>query len=165
VGDTIDVPPQRDILSRGRHCLEEGESRRYVDERKGSHGLMQPTPTEKAYEKGITLLKEGCIFNEFGTRRRRSFRTQDDVVAGLVRADKALAPQSRGGNFLGTSNVCRGDLVKWRLIVSPGPSSSKTRSHSRWNHCPRMVHGCTCLSIKVAHFRSQNSVDSCYSWV
>lgn len=60
---------------------------------------------EKAEHKGKSLLSRGCIFSEFGTRRRRSFKTQDTVIDGLVRA--ATLPDGKGLNpaFLGTSNV------------------------------------------------------------
>ena len=68
--------------------------------------LMPHTFVEKAYEKGIKLFQEGCILSEFGTRRRRSFKTQDEVVAGLIRANAAMASQSKGGKLFGTSNVC-----------------------------------------------------------
>ncbi|PVF97240.1 nicotinate phosphoribosyltransferase [Serendipita vermifera] len=59
----------------------------------------------RAYEKGKKLLEEGCIFSEFGTRRRRSFKTQDDVLAGLIRANQEPSAHSNGGKLLGTSNV------------------------------------------------------------
>jgi len=55
-----------------------------------------------AYEKGRTLLQAGCIFSEFGTRRRRSFKTQDIVVESLVRACKDTESK---GRLSGTSNV------------------------------------------------------------
>ncbi|KAF9267639.1 nicotinate phosphoribosyltransferase [Marasmius fiardii PR-910] len=57
---------------------------------------------ELAFEKGQALLKAGCNFNEFGTRRRRSYKNQDIVVKGLVRASQ----ETRGpGTLLGSSNV------------------------------------------------------------
>ena len=58
---------------------------------------------EQAYEKARTLLDAGCVFSEFGTRRRRSYHTQDLVVGVLVRANKET---NGGGKLLGTSNVC-----------------------------------------------------------
>ncbi|KAK7454533.1 nicotinate phosphoribosyltransferase [Stygiomarasmius scandens] len=57
---------------------------------------------EKAYEKGRALLEAGCTFSEFGTRRRRSFHTQDIVVAAVVRASKEIQGK---GRLSGTSNV------------------------------------------------------------
>lgn len=48
------------------------------------------------------LLQNGCIFSEFGTRRRRSFKAQDLVVSTLCRVAKLLP---NGSMFLGTSNV------------------------------------------------------------
>jgi len=58
---------------------------------------------ETAYAKGRALLEAGCVFSEFGTRRRRSYHTQDTVVQALVRASRDLA-DSRG-RMSGTSNV------------------------------------------------------------
>ncbi|KAJ7274570.1 nicotinate phosphoribosyltransferase [Mycena haematopus] len=55
-----------------------------------------------AYEKGRALLQADCTFSEFGTRRRRSFQTQDIVVESLVRAWKDTESK---GKLSGTSNV------------------------------------------------------------
>ncbi|KAJ7674164.1 nicotinate phosphoribosyltransferase [Mycena rosella] len=55
-----------------------------------------------AYEKGRALLQGDCVFSEFGTRRRRSFETQDIVVESLVRASKGIESK---GKLSGTSNV------------------------------------------------------------
>ncbi|KAJ3861622.1 nicotinate phosphoribosyltransferase [Lentinula novae-zelandiae] len=55
-----------------------------------------------AYQKGKALLEAGCVFSEFGTRRRRSFHTQDFVVRALIKATQDL-PNS--GKLTGTSNV------------------------------------------------------------
>ncbi|KAJ7475658.1 nicotinate phosphoribosyltransferase [Mycena latifolia] len=55
-----------------------------------------------AYEKGRALLQGDCVFSEFGTRRRRSFETQDIVVESLVRAYKETESK---GKLSGTSNV------------------------------------------------------------
>jgi len=60
---------------------------------------------EKAYQKGLKLIQEGCIFSEFGTRRRRSFETQETVIRGLVRANAEMTSLSTGGKLFGTSNV------------------------------------------------------------
>lgn len=55
-----------------------------------------------AADKGKALLQAECAFSEFGTRRRRSFKTQDVVVGSLVKTAK-LSPN--GHFFSGTSNV------------------------------------------------------------
>ncbi|KAH9995740.1 nicotinate phosphoribosyltransferase [Russula vinacea] len=57
---------------------------------------------DRAYEKGTKLLEASCPFSEFGTRRRRSYRSQDLVVGQLVRAGKDHPGR---GKLLGTSNV------------------------------------------------------------
>ncbi|KAI0714393.1 nicotinate phosphoribosyltransferase [Cerioporus squamosus] len=57
---------------------------------------------EAAYEKAETLLKAGCVFSEFGTRRRRSYRTQRLVMDAILKAAKDH-PGSGGVN--GTSNM------------------------------------------------------------
>ncbi|KAL6151188.1 nicotinate phosphoribosyltransferase [Exserohilum turcicum] len=60
---------------------------------------------EKAYHKGKALLEEGCIFSEFGSRRRRDYHTQDLVLQGLRRAADEGAKLGWAGKFSGTSNV------------------------------------------------------------
>ncbi|KAJ7158935.1 nicotinate phosphoribosyltransferase [Mycena filopes] len=55
-----------------------------------------------AYEKGRALLTADCVFSEFGTRRRRSFKAQDIVVESLVRASQEIESK---GRLSGTSNV------------------------------------------------------------
>lgn len=54
---------------------------------------------EKAANKARDLLAHGCVFSEFGTRRRRSFLSQKLVIEGLV--DGA----NGDSRLLGTSNV------------------------------------------------------------
>ncbi|KAL4779425.1 Quinolinate phosphoribosyl transferase [Aspergillus varians] len=60
---------------------------------------------EKAYRKGCELLENGCIFSEFGTRRRRDYHTQDLVMKGLCRAAKDGKAKAVAGLFTGSSNV------------------------------------------------------------
>ena len=60
---------------------------------------------ETAFGKGSTLLENGCIFSEFGTRRRRDYHTQGLVMAGLCRAAKNGLEVGYEGGFSGTSNV------------------------------------------------------------
>ena len=60
---------------------------------------------QSAYEKGRKLLENGCVFSEFGSRRRRDYHTQDLVVQGLRRASENPSAQGDTGNLSGTSNV------------------------------------------------------------
>ena len=57
---------------------------------------------DAAYQKAMTLLQADCVFNEFGTRRRRSARTQELVMRGLLRAERDYPGK---GKVNGTSNV------------------------------------------------------------
>jgi nicotinate phosphoribosyltransferase len=56
---------------------------------------------ERAYEKVKRLSEAGCLFVEMGTRRRRSFKTQDMVLREFVKYGK----ENDNSTFLGTSNV------------------------------------------------------------
>ncbi|TPX09323.1 uncharacterized protein E0L32_009515 [Thyridium curvatum] len=61
---------------------------------------------ERAFEKGMKLLEAGCVFSEFGTRRRRDYHTQALVFRGLVQASKEAEKRGlTGGKLSGTSNV------------------------------------------------------------
>ena len=61
-----------------------------------------------AFHKGKALLEAGCVFSEFGTRRRRSYAAQDLVMQGLVRAAREV---NESGNLNGTSNVRTASFV------------------------------------------------------
>ena len=57
---------------------------------------------EKTRAKARRLLASGCIFSDFGTRRRASFAAQEAAIQSLAEAK----PQESGsGRFIGTSNV------------------------------------------------------------
>lgn len=58
---------------------------------------------ELAEEKTRKLIANGCKFSEFGTRRRRSFKTQDLVVNSICKV--ASEKEESRKCFLGTSNV------------------------------------------------------------
>ncbi|KAI0833739.1 nicotinate phosphoribosyltransferase [Trametes gibbosa] len=58
---------------------------------------------EQAYEKAKTLLMAGCTFSEFGTRRRRSYRTQDMIMTAILRAQNDL--RNAPAKVAGTSNM------------------------------------------------------------
>ncbi|AEO70238.1 e7df8e3f-456d-41ca-9c50-0bb937da40e8 [Thermothielavioides terrestris] len=60
---------------------------------------------ELAFEKGMRLLEAGCVFSEFGTRRRRDYHTQALVFRGLTRASKEAQKRGFSGKLSGTSNV------------------------------------------------------------
>lgn len=59
----------------------------------------------KAQHKGEQLLEAGCAFSEFGSRRRRDYRTHELVMEGLLEAQKKATSQGWKGKFSGTSNV------------------------------------------------------------
>uniref|UniRef100_A0A0W0FKK0 nicotinate phosphoribosyltransferase n=1 Tax=Moniliophthora roreri TaxID=221103 RepID=A0A0W0FKK0_MONRR len=65
-------------------------------------GHIDITATEMAFRKGKILIEAGCAFNEFGTRRRRSYHNQDIVVKGVAEAAQKVKGE---GKLLGTSNV------------------------------------------------------------
>lgn len=60
---------------------------------------------ESARRKGQTLLENGCLFSEFGTRRRRDYETQDLVMKGLCEASRRGREKGLDGRLTGTSNV------------------------------------------------------------
>ncbi|KAK3341354.1 Quinolinate phosphoribosyl transferase [Lasiosphaeria hispida] len=60
---------------------------------------------DKAFDKGIRLLEAGCVFSEFGTRRRRDYHTQALVFRGLTKASKEAEKNDLPGKLSGTSNV------------------------------------------------------------
>jgi nicotinate phosphoribosyltransferase len=60
---------------------------------------------EKAQDKGRQLLKAGCIFSEFGSRRRRDYKTQEIVMKGLTQAAEEGEREGWPGKLSGTSNV------------------------------------------------------------
>ncbi|ORY87792.1 Quinolinate phosphoribosyl transferase [Protomyces lactucae-debilis] len=59
---------------------------------------------EKASAKGKALLEAGCLFSEFGTRRRRDYKTQDLVLQGLLAAAQGKSEDVLG-QLVGTSNI------------------------------------------------------------
>jgi nicotinate phosphoribosyltransferase len=60
---------------------------------------------ERARDKGVELLKNGCLFSEFGSRRRRDYHTHDLVLEGLKQAQVEATRQGWSGKLSGTSNV------------------------------------------------------------
>ncbi|KAF1810383.1 nicotinate phosphoribosyltransferase [Eremomyces bilateralis CBS 781.70] len=60
---------------------------------------------EKAKEKGTQLLKAGCRFSEFGSRRRRNYHAQKLVLQGMIEAKNDGENNGWPGQLTGTSNV------------------------------------------------------------
>ncbi|KAH9818953.1 putative NAPRTase family protein, partial [Teratosphaeria destructans] len=62
---------------------------------------------EQAKQKGLELIRNGCAFSEFGSRRRRDYRAHCLVMQGLVDAQQEAEATDRGwkGKLSGTSNV------------------------------------------------------------
>lgn len=56
----------------------------------------------RSFEKGSRLLGAGCVFSDFGTRRRLSFRAEDTLVKAMT---DCAAARTWAGAFSGTSNL------------------------------------------------------------
>lgn len=57
----------------------------------------------RSYHKAARMIEAGCIFSDFGTRRRASFTVQDTVVRAM--SDCQRENGTFPGRFIGTSNV------------------------------------------------------------
>lgn len=57
----------------------------------------------RSYRKAEKLISAGCMFSEFGTRRRASFRTQETCVKAMKECQDRM--KEGRGRFAGTSNV------------------------------------------------------------
>lgn len=60
---------------------------------------------ETAREKGRGLTLAGCMYSEFGSRRRRDYHTQELVLQGLCEAQQEAEEKGYTGKLTGTSNV------------------------------------------------------------
>jgi nicotinate phosphoribosyltransferase len=58
---------------------------------------------KRTYAKGEKLLSAGCIYSDFGTRRRASFKAEDVIVKAFK--DCQESRKDWKGRFVGTSNV------------------------------------------------------------
>lgn len=56
----------------------------------------------RSYDKARRLIEAGCVFSDFGTRRRASFEAQDTAVRAMSECQKNMDGE---GRFTGTSNV------------------------------------------------------------
>lgn len=57
---------------------------------------------KKSYAKAERLLEAGCVYSDFGTRRRASFEAEDTVVRAMKDCQNSRQWE---GRFVGTSNV------------------------------------------------------------
>lgn len=58
---------------------------------------------EQSFSKSSSLFENGVVFSEFGTRRRRDFKTHDLIIQGIIEARDSKAEYK--SLLLGTSNV------------------------------------------------------------
>lgn len=56
----------------------------------------------KSYDKARKMIEAGCVFSDFGTRRRASFQAQETAVRAMKDCQANMAGP---GKFTGTSNV------------------------------------------------------------
>ena len=57
---------------------------------------------QKSWDKAKRMLDAGCVFSDFGTRRRASYEAQETVVKAMSDCQNL---NSGSGKFIGTSNV------------------------------------------------------------
>lgn len=85
---------------------------------------------EIAYKKTKAMLDAGCVFSEFGTRRRRSFKTHDIVVGAAARAAQDYEKEGgKKGKLVGTSNVCLFSTSLVRLLLTTMPQVYLAMKH------------------------------------
>ena len=58
---------------------------------------------DKSYNKAERLLKAGCVYSDFGTRRRASFKAEETAILAMDKCSSTLSGYT--GKFVGTSNV------------------------------------------------------------
>lgn len=56
----------------------------------------------RSYGKARRMIDAGCVFSDFGTRRRASFEAQDTAVRAMAECQRSMPG---AGRFAGTSNV------------------------------------------------------------
>lgn len=57
---------------------------------------------DRSWDKAKRLIDAGCVFSDFGTRRRASFKSQDTAIRAMKECQEAM---NGPGRFAGTSNV------------------------------------------------------------
>lgn len=74
--------------------------------------------SEQAIGKASKLVSAGCVFSDFGTRRRRSYVAQEIAIKGLIRGDEEAREKGGKGRMTGTSNV-RLRILSQRMMTMP----------------------------------------------
>jgi nicotinate phosphoribosyltransferase len=80
----------------------------FPNEKWENNGWNKNSQRENAILKISDMNNYNANFADFGTRRRRSFKTQDTVIKAFIdyqRDFKKLYPESHRSSFVGTSNV------------------------------------------------------------
>jgi len=114
--------------------------------------------SEEAYSKGKILAESDCIISEFGTRRRRSYRTQNLVVDELIKAYRST-PSSRG-RLAGTSNVNQRRLHPLNASSNTSAGSLGTTIQDR----PRRNDRSVCGFLIQTHHESNKYLLANGSW-
>lgn len=102
---------------------------------------------KKSYQKAQRLLEAGCVFSDFGTRRRSSFETQEVAVRAFKDCYMSRNWTTiTGGKFVGTSNpylAMKYDLVPIGTMAHEfvcgiaglygGPTNANKLAMEAWN--------------------------------
>ena len=96
---------------------------------------------ELAKKKGKQLFESGCLLSEFGSRRRRSYKSQDIVLVGLLAVSREMEGNGKG-KLVGTSNV--------HFAMLMGLKPIGTMAHGEWSFRHQ--------SLRLTEYHSQNSL-------
>lgn len=83
---------------------------------------------DRAKRKAQRLVENGCVFSEFGSRRRRDYRTQDEVLQGLIEGARRAKENGGNGELAGTSNVHFAQKYKLKPIGTVAREFQSLRS-------------------------------------
>lgn len=98
---------------------------------------------DKCYHKAERLLEAGCVYSDFGTRRRASFQAEEVVVKAM---SECMKSKKWPGKFVGTSNVylaMKYDLVPvgtmahefvCAIAAMYGPQMANHMAMEAWRH-------------------------------
>lgn len=87
---------------------------------------------ERAYKKIKRLSENGCQFVDMGTRRRRSFKTQEIVIKAFIDYSK----KNSNSTFLGTSNIYFAKKYNLKCYASQAHETTQAaQALDSYNHC------------------------------